>query len=141
MGPSVCYAVLKDISSFATISLRKREELLYFICLFAVMLLLVFCVSSSLCRGLICRVTSVLDHLQSLESRRTTDQLTMMFTILHGLVDIHTSRLVRTRTHSQQGQYFRQIQVITNTAGPGIPFRHIFSMLPPCYPSRANFIF
>ena len=54
---SLCCAVLCIVSSFATILLEKRESgLLCVNCLLDVMWLLVFCVSSSLCCGLLCVV-------------------------------------------------------------------------------------
>ena len=53
-----CYAVLGVLSSFAIIPLRKREliALLLCHCFLDVMWLLVFCLSSSLCRDLVCCV-------------------------------------------------------------------------------------
>ena len=60
-------------------------------------------------------VSSMLDHLQleSLESRRIKCQLTMMFKIVHGLVDIPPEKYftsASTRTRSEHQQKFRQIQ-------------------------------
>ena len=58
-------------------------------------------------------VTSMLDHLEweTLESRRTKNQLTMLFKIIHGLVDIPASDYItpaNTRTRSSHSLKFRQ---------------------------------
>ena len=58
-------------------------------------------------------VTSMLDHLklESLEARRAKTQLTMLFKIIHGLVDIPTEDYLvpaSTRTRSQHSLKFLQ---------------------------------
>ena len=61
-------------------------------------------------------VTSMLDHLdwESLEARRAKTQLTMLFKIIHGLVDIRAEDYLvpaSTRTRSQHSLKFLQIPV------------------------------
>lgn len=61
-------------------------------------------------------VTSMLDHLEweSLESRRAKNQLTMLFKIIHGLVDIPACDYLvpaSTRTRSQHSLKFLHIPV------------------------------
>ena len=58
-------------------------------------------------------VTSMLDHLEweTLESRRTKNQLTMLFKIIHGLVDIPAADYLtpaNTHTRSYHSMKFRQ---------------------------------
>ena len=59
-------------------------------------------------------VTSMLDHLEweTLESRRTKNQLIMFFKIVHGLVDIAADKYLTpasTRTRSNHSLKYRQI--------------------------------
>ena len=59
-------------------------------------------------------VTSMLDHLvwETLESRRTKNQLIMFFKIVHGLVDIPADKYLTpasTRTRSRHSLKYRQI--------------------------------
>ena len=51
-----CYALLCAYSSFAIILKRKIKLVALFFCLTDVLLLWVFCDSSSQCRGLVCSV-------------------------------------------------------------------------------------
>ena len=58
-------------------------------------------------------VTSLLDHLEreSIEALRAKNQLTMLFKIIHGLVDIAADDYVvpaSTRTRSQHSSIFAQ---------------------------------
>ena len=64
-------------------------------------------------------VTSMLDHLdwESLEAQRAKTQLTMLFKIIHGLVDIPAEDYLipaSTRTRSQHSLKFLQIPVSSN---------------------------
>ena len=64
-------------------------------------------------------LTRVLDHLdwESLEARRAKTQLTMLFKIIHGLVDIPAEDYLvpaSTRTRSQHSLKFLQIPVSSN---------------------------
>ena len=97
-------------------------------------------------------VSSMLDHLQleSLESRRIKCQLTMMFKIVHDLVDIPPEKYftsASTRTRSEHQQKFRQIQTSTKyyknsffprTFVTGTPSRPVWSTIPLWYPSRGS---
>ena len=99
-------------------------------------------------------VTSMLDHLdwESLEAWRAKTQLTMLFKIIHGLVDILAEDYLvpgSTRTRSQHSLKFLQIPVsspsIINSAfSPelfvvGIPYQPMRLRLPVWYPSSGSY--
>ena len=86
-------------------------------------------------------VTSLLDHLEweSLEARRTKNQLSMFFKIVHGLVDIPVDKYLTpasTRTRSRHSLKFRQIPTSRDY------YKHSFfpNSLPIWYLSNGSFL-
>ena len=98
-------------------------------------------------------VTSILDHLEweSLEERRAKTQLTMLFKIIHGLVDILAEDYLvtaSTRTRSQHSLKFLKIPVSSDhykfsfSTKPFVIralFQPMWLRLPVWYPSNGSY--
>ena len=98
-------------------------------------------------------VTSMLDHLEweTLESRRSKNQLIMFFKIVHGLVDIPADKYLTpasTRTRSRHSLKYKFPLPVTTTSTAsflkqpvsGIPFQPQWLRLPVWYLSNGSYL-